>query len=298
LWLDRSAPEPPGRLIFAFLWGAVVAILISSIVNTTTHIVFGGKVAAIVSAPLIEEGTKGVCLLVILFFFRKDFDGVVDGIVYAGVVALGFATVENISYYGGSLNIYGMRGLIGTFIGRGVLSPYAHVLFTCMTGIGVGIARETHNKALKFVAPVGGYFGAVFLHSLWNTIASLGLFFIGYALIQAPMFCVFLAVIIYTVYREGRILKQSLAVEVGRGLITQRQLDIAISVFRRTGWVASAIGNSNLFNARRQFLRAVSKLGLCHWHVQRAAKAGAETTSFPLIAQFQAEVFSLRDKVD
>jgi hypothetical protein len=86
--------------------------------------------------------------------------------------------------------------------------------------------------------------------------------------------------------------------EVKRGLITQRQLDITISVFRRTGWVASAIGDGRLFNSRRRFLRSVAKLGLCHWHVQRAAEAGSETTSFPLIAQFQAEVFSLRDKVE
>jgi hypothetical protein len=32
--------------------------------------------------------------------------------------------------------------------------------------------------------------------------------------------------------------------------------------------------------------------------VQRAAQAGTETASFPLIKQFQAEVFSLRDKVE
>ncbi|MBK8313597.1 MAG: PrsW family intramembrane metalloprotease [Acidobacteria bacterium] len=34
--------------------------------------------------------------------FRRDFDSVVDGIVYAGVVALGFAAMENVEYYGRS----------------------------------------------------------------------------------------------------------------------------------------------------------------------------------------------------
>jgi protease PrsW len=299
LWLDRYDPEPPGRLIFAFVWGAVIAVFISGIANSLVAYAFGDTMASIVSAPIVEEGAKGVGLLIIALSFRKDFDSVVDGIVYAGVVALGFATVENIQYYARGLNAAGMGGLIGTVFVRGVLSPYAHVLFTCMTGIGFGIARETHTAALKIAAPIIGYSAAVFLHALWNSLASLdgGLFFIGYFLIEAPMFCIFLGVIFYTVHREGKILKQSLAVEVGRGLITQRQLDIAISVFRRTGWVASAIGNTQLFNARRQFLRSVAKLGLCHWHVQRAAKAGAETASFPLINQFQAEVFSLRDKV-
>jgi len=301
LWLDRYDPEPPGKLVFAFVWGAVIAVFFSAIANSLAAFAFGETLTVIVSAPIVEEGAKGVCVLIVALFFRKDFDSVVDGIVYAGVVALGFATVENIEYYDRSLIAGGAGGLIGTLLLRGVLSPYAHVLFTCMTGIGFGVSRETHNAALKVAAPVIGYSIAVFLHSLWNSLATLkgGAFFLaGYFLIEAPMFCAFLAVIIYLVHREGRILKQALAVEVKRGLITQRQLDIAISVFRRTGWVASAIGDGRLFDARRQFLRSVAKLGLCHWHVQRAAEAGAETASFPLIYQFQAEVFSLRDKVE
>jgi protease PrsW len=301
LWLDRYDPEPPGRLIFAFVWGAFIAVFVSAIANGVAASAVGETMAAIVSAPIVEEGAKGLCILIVALFFREDFDSVVDGIVYAGVVALGFATVENIDYYGRSLSDGGVDRLIGTLVLRGVLSPYAHVLFTCMTGIGFGVARETHNTALKVAAPIIGYSIAVFLHALWNSLATLGggeFFFIGYLLIEAPMFCAFLALIFYLVHREGRILKQSLAAEVNRGLITQRQLDIAISVFRRTGWVASAIGDGRLFDARRRFLRSVAKLGLCHWHLQRAAEAGAETTSFPLIAQFQAEVFSLRDKVE
>jgi RsiW-degrading membrane proteinase PrsW (M82 family) len=300
LWLDRYDPEPPGRLIFTFLWGAIVAIIISGFVNTAFGAFFGGAASAIISAPIVEESTKGICLLIILLFFRKDFDSMVDGIVYAGVVALGFATAENVLYYGRGLNAGGAGGLMQLFFFRGVLSPYGHVLFTCMTGLGVGIARETHNKALKVISPVVGYIGAVFLHSLWNTIAtffSIDLWFIAYLVIELPLFLAFLGVALYLVFREKRILKESLAVEVARGLITQNQLAIVTSVFGRTGWVASAIGDGARFGARRRFLRSVAKLGLCHWHVQRAAKAGAETASFPLIAQFQAEVYSLRDKV-
>src|SRR5262245_4178332 len=62
LWLDRYDPEPPGRLIFAFVWGAVIAIFIAFIVNTVFGFVFGGTLAAIVSAPIIEEGMKGGCV--------------------------------------------------------------------------------------------------------------------------------------------------------------------------------------------------------------------------------------------
>src|SRR5215510_12644888 len=299
LWLDRYDPEPPGTLIFAFFWGAIIAIFFSAIANGIVTFTFGDQLTSIVSAPIVEESAKGVGVLIVAFFFRKDFDSVVDGIVYAGVVALGFATVENIDYYGRSLNDFGVSGLFVTWFVRGVLAPYSHVLFSCMTGIGIGVARETHNAALKIAAPVIGFFSAMFLHALWNGLAYFkgGGFFIGYFLLEVPMFCAFLAVVFHVVRREGRILKQSLAVEVERGLITQCQLDIAISVFRRTRWVAVAIGQPRLFNARRRFLRSVAKLGLCHWHKQRATEAEQDTDSFPLINQFQAEVFTLQDKV-
>ncbi len=300
LWLDRYDPEPPRTLLFAFVWGAIIAVFVSAIYNSFFTSAFGDIMTGIVSAPIVEEAIKGIGVLIIAFSFRKDFDSVVDGIVYAGVVALGFATMENIHYYGMSLNAAGVEGLIGTWFVRGVMSPYSHVLFTCMTGIGLGIARETHNPALKIAAPTIGYLGAMFLHSLWNRLASFdsATFFTGYFLLEAPMFFAFLAVIYRLVSREGRILKQALAVEVERGLITQRQLDIAISAFRRTAWVAAAIGDPKLFKARRQFLRSVAKLGLCHWHKRRAMEAERDTDSFPLITQFQAEVFSLRDQVE
>jgi RsiW-degrading membrane proteinase PrsW (M82 family) len=299
LWLDRYDPEPPGTLIFAFVWGAIIAVFVSAIVNAIAAVTMGDLLTGIVSAPVIEEASKGLGVLLIALFFRKDFDSVVDGIVYAGVVALGFATMENIDYYGKSLGEGGVSSLIGTFFVRGVMSPFSHVLFTCMTGIGCGIARETHNAHVKIAAPLIGYFAAMFLHALWNTLASFdgGTFFAGYFLVQMPLFFGFILAVVHLVKREGKILEQTLAAEVERGLITQHQLEIVVSVFRRTGWLAAAIGDKSLFDARRQFLRAVAKLGLCHWHKRRASEAERHTDSFPLIDQFQAEVFSLRDRV-
>ncbi|MBO0722557.1 MAG: hypothetical protein J2P41_17160, partial [Blastocatellia bacterium] len=76
------------------------------------------------------------------------------------------------------------------------------------------------------------------------------------------------------------------------------QLEIAISVFRRSWWLIMAISDTKLFNARRHFLRAVAKLGLCHWHQARAEEAHRDTGSIKLIAQLQAEVYELRERVD
>jgi len=86
-------------------------------------------------------------------------------------------------------------------------------------------------------------------------------------------------------------------VKVERGLISDDQLKIAISVFRRSSWVMAAFGQGERFSARRQFLRAVAKLGLCHWHNSRAAEASGSTGSFSMIPKLQAEIFRLRDQI-
>lgn len=300
LWLDRYDPEPLRNLAFAFAWGAVVAIFVSGIVNELFKVVFDNDfLTSVLSAPLIEEGSKGIGVLLIALLFRRDFDSVVDGVIYAGVVALGFATMENVGYYGESLAKDGGAGLAGTFIIRGLFSPFSHVLFTSMTGIGVGIARETHKQFLKIVAPLIGYFAAMILHSLWNMLASfsIGIFWVGYLVLELPLFIGLVCVIIAMVRREGRILRQMLAIEVERGLISPEQLVTAISVFRRSRWVISAFGDSKRFDARRQFLRAVAKLGLCHWHGSRAIAASGKTGSFSMIPKLRAEVFRLGQEI-
>jgi hypothetical protein len=167
-----------------------------------------------------------------------------------------------------------------------------------MTGIGFGVARETHNRVLQFIAPLIGFSFAVLLHSFWNWLATGHVFIEGYFFLEVPLFSAFSVLIGFMVYREGRILKRTLAREVERGLISQHQLDIAISVFRRTAWYMAAAGNRNKFRARRQFLSAVAKLGLCHWHKARASEAKQDTGSFPMIAKLQAEILKLRDEVD
>jgi hypothetical protein len=145
-----------------------------------------------------------------------------------------------------------------------------------------------------------GYLAAMILHALWNTLASFtpGVFWMGYIMLEMPLFIGFLVVIIFLVRREGRILRQTLSAEVERGLITPDHLEIAISIFRRSNWVFSALGNRTMLNARRQYLRAVAKLGLCHWHNSRAMAAQGKTGSFSIIPKLQAEVFKLRHEIE
>ena len=307
VWLDRYDPEPLWLLALAFAWGALVAVIFSIVVNSVVAGVaeasFGveaGQIAGgVISAPVFEEASKGVGLLILLVFFRRYFDDILDGIVFAGVIALGFATVENVQYYGNALGEAGLGGLIVLFLMRGVLSPFAHVTFTAMTGIGCGIARESHSSVVRIVAPVLGYFGAVFLHALWNGMAILGgfeSFLVGYLFIEIPFFLIFAGFAFYIMHRQNKILREMLAIDIARGLIPKDHGETAVSAFKSSAWLIGGVFTGK-FRARSRYLRAIGKLGLSYWHIQRATAAKGETGSFQQNPILRAEVLKWRDAV-
>lgn len=311
IWLDRYDPEPFWLLALAFAWGALVAVIVSFIINTGVGIgvsvavggeeglILGNVIGAVISAPVVEEGSKGIGLLILLIFFRRYFDDILDGIVFAGVIALGFATVENVLYYGRALGEGGIPALVLIFFMRGILSPFAHVTFTAMTGIGCGIARESHNSIVKILLPVLGYIGAVTLHALWNGMAVLfGLegFIVGYLVLEIPFFLIFVSFSFYIMWRQNKILKDMLAIDIARGLIPKEHGEKAVSAFKSTGWLLGGLFNGK-FLPRSRYLRAMGKLGLSYWHIQRATAAQGQTGSFQQNPILREEVLKWRDKV-
>ncbi|MEL7155830.1 MAG: PrsW family glutamic-type intramembrane protease [Actinomycetota bacterium] len=160
-WLDRVEPEPRSSRLHALLWGGTIAGLVSGVVNTVVAIGLGEAVATVVSAPLIEEAMKG--LGVYWAVRRREIDGVMDGIVYAGWVAVGFAVIEDVIYFAGAA---ASDMLIPVFILRAIFTPFAHPLFTAWIGlaIGLGVAR---NQSLLLSA-LWGYGLAVASHAAWN----------------------------------------------------------------------------------------------------------------------------------
>jgi RsiW-degrading membrane proteinase PrsW (M82 family) len=312
IWLDRYDPEPMWLLALAFAWGALVSVIFSYFVNTevakAAAMSFGPEAGmacgAIFAAPIFEEGSKGLGVVLLLIFFRKYFDDILDGIVFAGTIALGFATVENVLYYGGILLEGTPRMIVLLFILRGILSPFAHVTFTSMTGIGCGIARESHNTFVRILMPILGYGCAVLLHFIWNLMATIlrvedlfvGSWYYGYLFVQVPFFVIFICFAGYVMHRQNKILKDMLAIDVARNLIPEEHLKKATSAFGSTFWLLEGIF-SGKFTARNKYLRAVGKLGLSYWHIQRATAAQGQTGSFQQNPILREEVLKWRDKV-
>ena len=213
-WLDRYEPEPGRYRLAALGWGAVVAVVISFVGEQLLFQLPGTDsfVDTAVIAPVVEEAGKGLFLLAVVLLRRQQMHGVLDGLVYAALVGIGFAFVEDVLYYLTALVQSGGAGLTVTFILRGVISPFAHPLFTAATGLGVGVAVSTRRPVLRWLAPALGFAVAVVLHAIWNGSTYYGSdgFSTAYGAIMLPALVVLLAVALWARVREGRMLTAAL----------------------------------------------------------------------------------------
>jgi len=298
--LDRYDPEPAFALIGCLCWGAIAACGFSLVINTfvgeVALAVAGADVAtvvgAVLSAPFVEEFWKGVGLVGVFYFLRREFDGVVDGIIYATFIAIGFAAVENVIYYARAVS----TDQIGfAFLVRGVLAPWGHPLYTAMTGIGFGIARETTKSWVRWVAPLVGYGGAVVLHMIWNGAAVLfgtfedGRFMFYLSLVLWLMFVTaFLIMVIVLVRRREKIIRANLLDEVALKTIDLGELELVCSAF---GLMKARIRYGKKGS---EFVRAVARLALSKWHTTRAIAGSTHTVSMDFIGPLRARIRELR----
>ena len=265
LWLDRYEPEPVRYLAFCFAWGATVATSIALLVNTLSsklveHLGLPDALVAVLGAPLIEESMKAAGPILLFLFRRREWSGITDGIVYAGLSALGFAMVENVLYLGGhgyaaGAEQYGtatgLQNVFAIFIARILFTGFAHPLFTSMTGIGLGIAARSADRRVRWLAPIAGLLLAMMLHGTFNLLPTLSaslsqplIMLYGYLGFMVPFF---FAVVGFAIALRG-----------WEGRIAERVLPYYV----RTGWFAppevAALGSLGRRYSARQWARRVA----------------------------------------
>jgi protease PrsW len=100
LWLDRYEPEPPLLLAAALAWGAFAATTIAIVLQGVggLFVTVNNAASLAVVAPITEEATKGLFLLLLLWWRRDELDGLLDGVVYAGLVGVGVGVGVNIQF--------------------------------------------------------------------------------------------------------------------------------------------------------------------------------------------------------
>ena len=299
-WLDRYEKEPKLLLGAAFIWGVVIAgggaYILNTVFGIGIYMITGSEGAAefgttSIVAPIIEEGLKGLAVLVVFLLFRSEFDSVLDGIVYGGITAMGFAAIENVLYISRGFESGGWEGFWTLVVIRVFLVGWMHPFFTAFTGIGLAVSRMSRNTIVKILAVPAGYVVAVMAHAFHNTFSSviggeggffLGIFadYIGYAFM--------LGFIIWMITRERNILKKHLVEEVNNGLVSQKQFNTAISFFQ-TGVHISAL-TSGAFRPTSRFYQVLGELA---HKKEQLSKVGEEKGNTQIIEKLRAELMQL-----
>lgn len=155
--LDKHQKEPLTLLFKLFVLGVLIAFPIGFI-NLTNMALFG-MVGALILVGFTEEGGK---YLAVRYgaFKHKAFDEPIDGVIYASVVALGFAFSENIDYNLMMLKMDNDDTVPG-LIARG-FTPFLHVLISSIWGMQMAYYKR---HIISFKKLMLGLLIAALIHS-------------------------------------------------------------------------------------------------------------------------------------
>ncbi len=295
-WLDRYEKEPKILLGAAFFWGVVIAAGGAFIINTAAgmgiYIFTNSEVAAEIGtasivAPFVEEFLKGLAVAIVFFLFYKEFDSILDGIIYAAIVALGFAATENTLYiFRNGYQEGGWGGLFLLVFIRVIIVGWQHPFYTAFTGIGFAVARTNKNMLIKLIAPLIGFGVAVTTHAFHNTfgglIGGLGGLAAG-TFVDWVGWTFMLGFIFWMIANERNIVKKQLEEEVYAGLISQTQYQKAISPWTVTTAMLSG----------RNTVRFYQVCGELSHKKEQYKKQGDESGNMAIIARLRAELTSL-----
>jgi len=178
--IDVADREPPAALAAALVAGAVVAGWLAHAANARV-LAFAGRVTATdaaralvggFGAPAIEEVAKAAVLVPLVLGGWNRRSGPVDGIVYGGLVGVGFAFTENVVYLTFAMLQGGPSGLLRGVYLRALLGGWNHAAFTATTGAALGYAVTARDAAARWLVPAVGLGLAIVQHVAWNAVAA------------------------------------------------------------------------------------------------------------------------------
>jgi len=171
---DKYEKEPINLLTKAFLAGLIItltAILIESVINKFINPIklFPLKIflKAFLLAGLVEEGCK-FYVFRSLIYHSKEFDEPYDGIIYAVMISLGFATVENLAYVIAAYLKSGYVGVLQVGIIRAVFSVPGHACWGVIMGYYFSLAKFTKDKNRERKYIYKGLGLAILAHGLYD----------------------------------------------------------------------------------------------------------------------------------
>jgi RsiW-degrading membrane proteinase PrsW (M82 family) len=278
------------------------AYVLNTLFGIGTYMLTGSESAAdiatgSISAPLVEEGLKGLAVLLVFLVFRREFDSILDGIVYAGIAALGFAATENSLYIWRGYESGGWGGLFQLVFIRVIIVGWQHPFYTAFIGIGLALARMNRSGLVKFFAPLIGVGMAMFAHSLHNTLAAIPFFgeltcLVGTFLDWSGVLFMFL-VILWATWLEQRNIINHLREEVQLGIISAAQYRTACSAWAQVFARLIGLFNGQLLPTSR-FYQVCGELA---HKKEQLRKLGDESGNGAVIQRYRSELARLSPKV-
>ena len=247
--VDRYAPEPWWLLFLCLSWGAVGAVVPAVVggflgqeaLNKRFNASDTERGAEIVEnasatfvAPLVEEPAKALGLLAIYLFSRRrvhETHGPLSGVVYGGIIGLGFTLTEDIMYIISAANEAGGAGFIGVFFVRTILLGFGHATFTALTGLGFGLFIIMQSD-WRWLMPPLGLIGGMLIHAGRNFFGSYimmeGVGVLLILLLHALVIAVFFGLLIWLGFRDRKRVIDGLQGLVGT-LISREEYDRIIN---------------------------------------------------------------------
>lgn len=178
---DIYEKEPFLKLLLVSIIGGIFSVICSLVIYEFVE-VRENFTDAILKIGIIEEFSKLLALIAVFPLIRKDFNEIVDGIIYITAIALGFSVIENILYCIGSEEPYIL------LFKRSIFSVLGHVSFSGYMGIAYYIHKQIRNNfpgiilSLAIAASAHGFYDGVLFTKALNSLFML--VFIGLLVLQ------------------------------------------------------------------------------------------------------------------
>ena len=336
-FLDRREPEYGWLFAAAFLWGVLIATSLALPFNTALLVVvaqwleqnasltemLGPEAALMIGAPLaapiVEETTKGIGIVLLFWLMRSEFDNVRDGFIYGALVGVGFNWFESALYVQQNFAQFGAAPY-GFQLGARYawLGMAGHAMFSGLFGASLGLARATSRRWLRWLAPPVGFLLAVLAHA-WNN--SLPLFIalassrageaapteiepppdiglveamVSASLSNLVIFLPFVLLLAWVIRRSGQwereVIGEELRSELGRSITEQEYQGVIADRRYRTRRIE---GRNRA--AAEAIVRAQNELAI---RKRRLADRGFDPESDPIVAGRRAEIAELRGRLE
>lgn len=152
------------------LFGGILSLAIALVLFENTD--FMSKSLGQSVAALVEEPAK-LAALIVLMKGKRKFSYILNGLLLGAAVGCGFAAFESAGYalrFG--LGANSIKTMVDIIQLRGVLAPFAHIVWTAVAGAALWRVRKGEEfrlsmcKRKEFYSP---FIAVMICHGIWNS---------------------------------------------------------------------------------------------------------------------------------